>query len=73
MNKFQTLNYAKWLDNSLIFIAPLAIMYLLNVQGLVSRDGFQVADFALDDKMVGAMTLYLINIALDFFKKYRSA
>lgn len=73
MSKLQTLNYDKWIRNSLIFLAPLMIMYLLNVQALVLKDGLQTADFALDDKMVGAMMLYLINVALDFFKKYTQA
>ena len=73
MNRFKILNWEKWVNNSLVFLAPLMIMYLLNVQALVTKDGFQTTDLALDDKMVGAMMLYLINIALDFFKKYRQA
>lgn len=73
MNKLKTLNYKKWIDNSLTFLAPLVIMYLLNAQSLVTKDGFQASDFYLDDKMMGAMILYIINIALDFFKKYKQA
>mgnify|MGYP003353343703 CR=1 FL=1 len=71
--KLITLDYTKWVNNSLVFLAPLAILYLLNVQSLVAINGFQTSDFVLDDKMVGAFTLYVVNVLLDFFKKYKNA
>ena len=62
----------KWIDNSLVFLAPLAILYLMTIQGRIQEGGISLSDFYLDEKMVGAMSLYVINVLLDFFKKYRS-
>lgn len=73
MTKFRTLRWRKWVNNSLIFLAPLGIMYLLNVQNNINSNGYQITDLYLDEKMVGAMMLYVINVALDFLKKYISA
>jgi len=62
----------KWIDNSLVFLAPLAILYLMTIQGRIQEGGISLSDFYLDEKMFGAMLLYLINVLLDFFKKYKS-
>jgi len=62
----------KWIDNSLVFLAPLAILYLMTIQGRIQEGGISLSDFYLDEKMIGAMSLYVINVLLDYFKKYRS-
>lgn len=62
----------KWIDNSLVFLAPLAILYLMTIQGRIQEGGISLSDFYLDEKMIGAMSLYVINVLLDFFKKYKS-
>ena len=62
----------KWINNSITFLAPLAILYLITIQNRIQTDGVALEDFYLDEKMVGAMLLYLINVLLDFFKKYKS-
>ena len=61
----------KWANNSLTFLAPLAILYLITIQNRIQTDGVALEDFYLDEKMIGAMSLYVINVLLDFFKKYR--
>lgn len=62
----------KWVNNSLTFLAPLAILYLITIQNRIQEGGISLSDFYLDEKMVGAMSLYVINVLLDFFKKYKS-
>jgi len=61
----------KWINNSLTFTAPLAILYLITIQNKIQTDGVALEDFYLDEKMIGAMSLYVINVLLDFFKKYK--
>ena len=62
----------KWTNNSLTFLAPLAILYLITIQNRIQEGGISLEDFYLDEKMIGAMSLYVINVLLDFFKKYKS-
>jgi len=64
--------YNKWLNNSLTFLAPLFILYLITIQERIMSNGISINDFQIDETMAGAMSLYLINILLDFFKKYKS-
>jgi len=65
-------NLNKWKNNSLTFLAPLFILYLVTIQGRIQENGITLDDFYLDEKMIGAMSLYVINVLLDFFKKYKS-
>ena len=62
----------KWIDNSLVFLAPLFILYLVTIQDRITTDGISLSDFYIDQTMFGAMLLYLINVLLDFFRKYKS-
>jgi hypothetical protein len=63
----------KWVNNSLVFTAPLFILYLVTIQDKILADGITLSDFALDQTMIGAMSLYIINVLLDFFKKYKAS
>lgn len=72
-NRLLTLDWSKWIFNTLVFAAPLAILYLLFVQANINIDGFQVTDFQPTKEVIGGMILYVINVLLDFFKKYRVA
>ncbi len=58
----------KWLKNAAIFLAPLAIIYLVPVASNL-QDGFAWSDFALTPVTEGAIVLYVVNTALDFFRK----
>ena len=62
----------KWIDNSLVFLAPLFILYLVTIQDRITTDGISLSDFYIDQTMFGACTLYIINVLLDFFRKYKS-
>ena len=61
----------KWINNSLTFLAPLFILYLLTIQEKITNQGFSLEAFEITDTMAGGMSLYIINVALDFFRKYR--
>lgn len=55
--------------NGLIFLAPLALIYLGFVTAEIKTDGFQFTDFIPTVPVIGAMILYILNIATDFFNK----
>lgn len=59
----------KWWKNSLIFIAPVALIYLTSVATAIGDLGFQVSDFKITSVVAGAMVLYVINVLLDVFRK----
>lgn len=60
---------AKWLYNSLVFLAPLVLIYLTGVITAI-QDGFAWSDFVPTILVQGAMVLYVLNVLMDFFKKF---
>uniref|UniRef100_A0A7V3JAX4 Uncharacterized protein n=1 Tax=candidate division CPR3 bacterium TaxID=2268181 RepID=A0A7V3JAX4_UNCC3 len=58
--------------NALIFFAPLAVIYLSFVATEIEKDGFTWEDFRPNLVVLGAMILYVINVLLDFFRKWAS-
>lgn len=67
----------EWLDwkkighNALVFLAPLAILYLGFVtSGL--QNGFSFEAFIPSNAIIGACALYILNVVMDFFRKYMS-
>ena len=73
MLKVSKLDWDKWIDNTLLFIRPLAVIYLGSVVVGINADGFQLSDFNPDTVVIGAMVLYVLNVLLDFFKKFKKA
>lgn len=71
--KLLSLDWNKWINNTLVFTAPVAILYLIFIQAEIRKDGIQWEDFKPSAEVAGAMVLYLTNVLLDFFKKYRQA
>lgn len=59
---------AKWLQNSLIFLAPIALIYLAFVSDNLN-DGLNAADFIPNNAILSMMVLYLVNVCVDFFRK----
>lgn len=59
----------KVVKNGLVFLAPLGVLYLgavtLNIQ-----DGLVLSDFTPSNEVLGAMVLYILNVALDFLRKF---
>jgi hypothetical protein len=58
--------------NALIFFAPLATIYLSFVAGEIQKDGFSLNDLVPNQIVTGAMVLYVVNVLLDFFRKFVS-
>lgn len=70
--RFKKLDWNKWYKNTMIFVSPLAVLYLVFVIANINLDGIQLADFIPNDVVIGAMSLYVLNVLLDFFKKFRA-
>jgi hypothetical protein len=60
----------KFARNGLIFLAPLALLYLGFVTAEIKVDGFQPTDVIPTVPVIGAMILYILNVATDFFNKF---
>ena len=58
----------KWVRNALVFLAPVAMVYFGVVAGKL-QDGVQLADFVVTPAVQGAIALYVVNTATDFFRK----
>lgn len=63
------LDMTKWGKNTIIFLAPVLIIYLASIIPSIQEDGLQVADFAITNTVSGAMALYVINVVLDILRK----
>jgi len=59
----------KFLNNTLTFMAPVALIYLAFVATEITEQGFSLTDFVPSNFVLGSMVLYLINVLIDFFKK----
>ena len=71
-SKFQ-INQAdleKILNNALIFFAPLVLMYLYFVVANISTNNISIASFIPTQAVIGASALYILNVLIDFFRKY---
>jgi hypothetical protein len=72
LDRLQKLDWNKWMNNTIVFFTPLALLYLTYVQVAITKDGFQTSDLYPTTEVIGGGMLYLINVALDFFKKYKA-
>lgn len=61
----------KFIKNSIVFLAPVAIIYLLQVQAHLATGGFKFEYFVPTEATIGAMVLYAINVCIDYFKKLK--
>jgi len=55
--------------NSLIFVSPVALIYLGFVLIAVNQNGFQVTDLIPSNESQTAMVLWMINTFIDVFRK----
>lgn len=55
--------------NALVFFAPLGILYLGAV-AIGVKDGVSLHDFVPSTEVIGAMVLYVLNVSLDFLRKF---
>ena len=63
----------KWLRNLLVFLAPLGILYLTTVAGVISANpkGFEVNDLIPNTFAQGGLILWILNAALDYLRKLK--
>lgn len=61
----------KWKKNLIVFLAPVGVVYIVAVVGAINAANGAVAlkDFIPTPFTMGAMTLYVLNSALDYLKK----
>ena len=62
----------KWLHNMLVFISPLALIYLAAVADALDKSGFNWGIFALTPMTQGAIALYVLNSLTDLFTKIKA-
>lgn len=67
-----TTDWKKWTKNLLLFLIPLAIIYLVSVIDLLRTPGHLILlkDFIPTQVTIGAMVLYFLNALLDLAKKF---
>lgn len=66
--------FEKWFKNLQVFLAPVIVLYLTTIIGVVSQDGhkFIINDLLPNSFAWGGIVLWFLNIALDYFRKLRS-
>ena len=62
---------AKWWKNTITFLAPVIIIYLTSVVSNIQTADFSLLDFVPSNFVLGSMTLYLVNVTLDYLKKLK--
>jgi len=62
----------KWTKNMIVFIAPVALVYLAQITGTISQADniIELSDFVPSQVTLGAMILYVINSVTDIIKKF---
>ena len=60
----------KWGGNLVLFLAPLGVIYLLQLYSLLQNGPLAVADLYPSALTMGAIELYVINGLLDLLKKF---
>jgi len=63
----------KWLNNLLVFLAPLLVVYLGNIAIVLQQTGHIITfrDFMPNNTATGAIALYVVNGLLDYIRKLK--
>jgi len=63
---------SKWLYNLLVFLAPVALIYITAVLAIIQIPGHLVSfqDFAPSGVTLGAIALYIVNGIYDLLRKF---
>jgi len=72
MLKLDQSKLKKFLNNTLLFLAPVLVIYLGAVIVLITQHGFSWDLFVPSTLTQGAMVLYLLNVSVDYLKKLKS-
>jgi hypothetical protein len=64
----------KWFHNLVVFLAPLAVLYITTAVGTISADkaGFQIKDLIPNAFAMGGLVLYVLNTVQDYLRKLNS-
>lgn len=64
----------KWVHNLMVFLAPLGILYLTTVIGVISQPfhAFSFQDLVPNQVAVGGMVLWVLNAILDYLRKLQA-
>lgn len=76
LNQKVTLNKTeqkKWYDNVLLFLAPVGVLYIVAVIGVINANGgaVSVESFVPNTFTLGGITLYVLNGVLDYLRKLK--
>lgn len=71
--KLSTVDTNKFLNNLMVFLAPVGILYLTTVIGIISIPNhlISIKDLIPTQIALGGMILYVLNFCLDYLKKLR--
>lgn len=58
------------LHNMVVFLAPLGVIYLLQLSGTLQNGALSIKDFIPTPVTQGALELYVINAILDLLRKF---
>ena len=61
----------KWFKNLVVFLAPVGIVYIVAVVGVINANNgaVRLEDFVPNQFTFGAVTLYVLNTVLDYLRK----
>lgn len=64
----------KWFKNIVVFLAPVGILYISTIIGVISQDNHSVSvnDFIPTQVATGGIILWFLNAALDYLRKLTS-
>ena len=71
-NELVKLDYLQWWFNLRKFVAPVAVIYLTSIVGVVQQENHVISrmDLIPTNFVLGAMSLYLLNGLIDLFNKW---
>lgn len=71
---FNIADYQAWVKNALWFTAPVILIYLVSVMSVVTEPGhtMKLVDFAVSEMTKTAIVVWILNRAVDFFRRYQS-
>ena len=72
--QFNIEDYQAWVKNALWFTAPVILIYLVSVSLLVTEPGhiMKLVDFVPSEATKTAIVVWILNRAIDFFRRYQS-
>lgn len=60
------------LRNMWVFLAPLALVYFLQLNGVLQHGALKLADLIPNQTTWGAAQLYLVNAGMDLARKFQN-